>query len=157
MAGISLTSAAFFSAFLAFAASVGWQRERAGPGRSGSSARSSCSLAGLRLPVRATARPGPVTRRCDPYREPVPRISAFYGIAIYMHWNEAHHARPHFHARYAGQAASVDLNGDVIAGSLPRRALALVAEWARQHHDELEANWERARSEESLEPIDPLP
>lgn len=87
----------------------------------------------------------------------MPRISTFYGIAIYMHWNEAHHSRPHFHARYAGQAASVDLNGDVIAGLLPRRALALVADWARQHRDELEANWERARRDESLEPIDPLP
>jgi len=62
----------------------------------------------------------------------VPRISSFYGIAIYMHWNEAHHSRPHFHARYAGTAASVDLDGKVIAGSLPRRALGLVAEWAQQ-------------------------
>ena len=74
-----------------------------------------------------------------------------------MHWNEGHHARPHFHARYAGEAASVDLDGTVIAGSLPRRALALVAEWTRQHRDELEDNWERARREESLEQIDPLP
>lgn len=74
-----------------------------------------------------------------------------------MHWNEAHHARPHFHARYAGQAASVDLYRTVIAGSLPRRALALVAEWARLHGDELEANWQRARRAESLEPVEPLP
>ncbi|MGH2798454.1 MAG: DUF4160 domain-containing protein [Solirubrobacterales bacterium] len=87
----------------------------------------------------------------------MPRISAFYGIAIYMYWNEAHHARPHFHARYAGQVASVDLDGEVIAGSLPRRALVLVLEWAQLHRDELEANWERARREESLEPVQPLP
>jgi hypothetical protein len=39
-----------------------------------------------------------------------------------MYWNEAHHARPHFHARYGGQAASIDLDGNVIAGFLPRRA-----------------------------------
>jgi len=87
----------------------------------------------------------------------VPRISSFYGIVIYMHWNEAHHARPHFHARYAGESASVAVDGAVIAGRLPRRALTLVAEWASQHRDELEANWERARREEALEPIDPLP
>jgi Protein of unknown function (DUF2442)/Domain of unknown function (DUF4160) len=36
----------------------------------------------------------------------VPRISFFYGISIYMYWNEAHHSRPHFHARYGRQAAS---------------------------------------------------
>ena len=87
----------------------------------------------------------------------MPRISFFYGISVYMYWNEAHHARPHFHARYAGQAASVDLDGNVIAGSLPRRAQALVAEWAGLHRPGLEANWERARSEQSLEPVEPLP
>ncbi len=87
----------------------------------------------------------------------MPRISAFYGIAIYMYWSEGHHARPHFHARYAGEAASIDLDGNVIAGSLPRRALALVAEWAKLHSNELLANWDRARREEPLETIEPLP
>jgi hypothetical protein len=87
----------------------------------------------------------------------VPRISFFYGIAIWMYWNEGVHARAHFHARYAGQVASVDLDGELLAGSLPNRALALVAESARLHRDELHANWERARREEPLQPIDPLP
>ena len=87
----------------------------------------------------------------------VPRISFFYGIAIYMYWDEGAHARPHFHARYSGQVASVSLDGELIAGSLPPRAAALVAEWARLHRAELEANWERARREEALEAIDPLP
>ena len=87
----------------------------------------------------------------------MPRISFFYGITIWMYWNEGAHARPHFHARYAGQAASIDFAGELIAGSLPRRALALVSEWAALRQDELAANWERARREEQLEPIDPLP
>lgn len=71
--------------------------------------------------------------------------------------NEGVHARPHFHARYAGQAASIGIDGELIAGSLPRRALALVAEWAALHREELLANWERARRDEALQPIDPLP
>ena len=87
----------------------------------------------------------------------VPRISFFYGIAIYMYWDEGTHARPHFHARYSGQVASVALNGEIIAGSLPPRAAALVAEWATLHSAELQANWVRARREESLEAIEPLP
>jgi hypothetical protein len=74
-----------------------------------------------------------------------------------MYWDEGEHARPHFHARYAGDAASIDLAGELIAGSLPRRALALVAEWAALHQDELLANWERARRNEPLQVIDPLP
>ena len=86
----------------------------------------------------------------------MPKISAFYGITIWMYWNEGAHARPHFHCRYAGQAASVDFGGAVVTGSLPRRALALVAEWAALHEGELAANWERARRDESLEPIGAL-
>jgi Domain of unknown function (DUF4160) len=97
------------------------------------------------------------TDRCSPYGHRVPRISSFYGISIYMYWNEAHHARPHFHARYGGQAASIDLDGNLMAGSLPRRALTLVAEWAHLHRLELEANWERARRDDELEPVEPLP
>lgn len=85
------------------------------------------------------------------------RVSSFYGITIFMYWNEAQHARPHFHARYAGQAASIDLAGEVIAGSLPRTALRLVREWVQLHEDELAENWERARREEQLRGIDPLP
>lgn len=86
----------------------------------------------------------------------MPRISSFYGITIWMYRNEGHHARPHFHARYAGEAASIDFDGEALAGSLPRRALRLVADWAQLHQVELLANWERARSGELLEPIDPL-
>lgn len=87
----------------------------------------------------------------------MPRISFFYGIGIWMYWNEGAHARPHFHARYAGRIASIDFSVEVIAGSLPLRALALVTEWALLHQDELVANWERARRDEPLEPIEPLP
>ena len=51
----------------------------------------------------------------------------------------------------------MDLDGTVIAGSLPRRAQTLVAEWARLHRAELEANWESARRADELEPLEPLP
>ncbi len=86
----------------------------------------------------------------------MPRVSSFYGIAIFMYWNEGRHARPHFHARYGDEAASIDLEGRLIAGSLPRRALALVADWAALHSEELLANWERARRDEPFQPIDSL-
>jgi hypothetical protein len=45
---------------------------------------------------------------------------------------------------------------DVLRGELPRRALALVLEWAAAHRDELRADWNRARSGQTLEPIAPL-
>ncbi|HEX5449006.1 MAG TPA: DUF4160 domain-containing protein [Gaiellaceae bacterium] len=86
----------------------------------------------------------------------MPQISAFYGITIWMYWNEGAHALPHFHARYEGRAASIDFDGRVLAGTLPRRALVLVADWAALHHDELTANWERARRAEPLKAVEPL-
>jgi len=50
----------------------------------------------------------------------------------------------------------VDFAGAVLAGSLPRRALALVAEWAVQHEGELTANWESARQDQPMESIEAL-
>jgi hypothetical protein len=88
----------------------------------------------------------------------VPRISSFYGIVIYLYYNEApHEGRPHFHAVYRGREASIDMqNGGVIAGSLPPRALRLVTEWQDLHAAELLEDWERARLGHPLVPIAPL-
>jgi hypothetical protein len=91
---------------------------------------------------RNTALPvGSARRKTTTYAGSVPRLSFFYGITIWMYWNEGAHARPHFYARYVGQAASVDFEGELVAGSLSPRALALVREWATLHRDDLVVNW----------------
>ncbi len=73
-----------------------------------------------------------------------------------MYYEE--HGLPHFHARYAGCDASIWIDGlGLLQGSLPRTKLALVRKWARLHVNELRANWERARREEELIEIEPLP
>ena len=85
----------------------------------------------------------------------VPRISEFYGIAIYMYWVD--HPPPHFHALYSVDEAIVSIaDGSVIAGSLPTIAMRLVREWLDLHREELEANWARATVPEALSRIDPL-
>lgn len=86
----------------------------------------------------------------------MPRISAFYGIVIYMYWNEKDHPVAHFHAYHAGRRASVSLSGEVLAGRLEPRALQFVREWAKLRQDEILANWERARLNEPLHGIEPL-
>jgi hypothetical protein len=70
----------------------------------------------------------------------MPRVSMFYGVVIYMYWNERDHPVAHFHARYAGRWASVSVDGDVLAGGLEPRALQFVREWVGQRHDEIMAN-----------------
>jgi hypothetical protein len=85
----------------------------------------------------------------------MPTISRFFGVVISMYHDD--HAPPHFHARYSGAKASIAINTRaIIDGSLPPRALGLVAEWASKHQDELMANWERARAHLPLLPIAPL-
>ncbi|NQU20508.1 MAG: DUF4160 domain-containing protein [Candidatus Nealsonbacteria bacterium] len=46
--------------------------------------------------------------------------------------------------------------GEVLRGSLPRRALSLVQEWRTLHVQELLDNWERARQRQPLAYIAPL-
>lgn len=87
----------------------------------------------------------------------MPRLSSFYGITIAMFWREHNHPVAHFHAEYGEHAASFAIDGTLLAGSLPPRAMRLVREWAELHQDELLANWERVRNLEPLVSIDPLP
>jgi hypothetical protein len=85
----------------------------------------------------------------------VPRLSAFYGIVIYMYRPD--HPPPHFHAQYGEHVAQIALGSlEVLSGSLPPRALRLVREWAGLHADELAANWDLAQALEPLVPVEPL-
>ena len=85
----------------------------------------------------------------------MPELSRFFGIVIGIFHRE--HGRPHFHAVYGGSKAVIDIeSGEVIAGKLPKRAFALVAEWHAEHKAELMDNWERARQHRTLKKIAPL-
>jgi len=72
-----------------------------------------------------------------------------------MFWNE--HAPPHFHALYGEFEALIDVRTlEVIRGQLPKRALALVLEWASQHRDELMEDWRLCESRQPPKKIEPL-
>jgi hypothetical protein len=86
----------------------------------------------------------------------MPSISHFYGITIKMYWREGHHRLAHFHAEYGEHEASLNVAGEIIAGSLPKHALRLVQDWAKLHAAEIEANWQLVLSKKPLDPIDPL-
>lgn len=85
----------------------------------------------------------------------MPRISEFYGIAIYMYFGD--HAPPHFHAIYAQFEAEVAIaTGDILKGRMPARARRLVGEWSRMYRQELTQNWELARAHLPLKSLPPL-
>lgn len=85
----------------------------------------------------------------------MPVISRFFGIVIAMYWED--HVPPHFHAKYSGDEALINIRtGEVVRGSFPRRALTLLDEWRRVHMQELLDNWERAHRREALTYVEPL-
>jgi hypothetical protein len=85
----------------------------------------------------------------------MPTICSFLGIVIRMYHRD--HGPPHFHAYYGDAGAVLEIETlRVASGHLPRRALALVLEWAFQHRGELMANWRKAEAREALVPIEPL-
>ena len=85
----------------------------------------------------------------------MPRISEFFGISIYMYYND--HPPPHFHAIYGQFEATVRIDSiDILEGSLPHRAERLVFEWANLYKNELQIDWKLAEAKETMRRIPPL-
>lgn len=109
--------------------------------------------------TRGSHPPFPMARSPEP-RVPgtessVPEICRFFGIVIQMYFHEEH--APHFHARYAGRKATIEIETlRVMSGKLPPRVHGFVAEWAALHRKELLENWDRARRGRKLRRVEPL-
>ena len=88
----------------------------------------------------------------------MPTISMFYGIIIRLYLIDSQqHNLPHIHAKYAEFEASIGIvDGEILAGKLPRKQLRLVQAWIELHQDELIANWELVINGEQPYKIDPL-
>jgi len=87
----------------------------------------------------------------------VPRISEFFGLAVYMYWfdTQKHHV-PHFHVRYQGAEAVYGLDGAVLEGDLGPRANRLVSEWCVERKAELARAWEAAMAGREIPWVRPL-
>jgi len=84
----------------------------------------------------------------------MPEIARFYGIVIYMFYND--HNPPHFHIKYQDYEAVIDIREGTISGILPRRALNLIYDWLDMHQQELLENWKLAKERMPLNKIEPL-
>ena len=72
-----------------------------------------------------------------------------------MYYRE--HQRAHFHAKYGEQVGVFSIADlKLIEGSLPNRVTSLVLEWAFEHRDELQEDWDLAMAGKPLRKIDPL-
>lgn len=79
----------------------------------------------------------------------MPSISEFYGIKIYMYWDdyEQHHAE--FHAAFG-------LNGKILRGEFPRTATKLVKKWILENKEVLYYAWVLATENKPLPKIQGL-
>jgi hypothetical protein len=119
-------------------------------GMSGGARRSNTTWPTSRRTCASRSRRGSGSRRTDlktdrraerlVYDRVVPEISRFFGIVVFMNYND--HPPPHFHVRYAEQRAIVAIESPaVLDGDLSPRALGLVLEWAAAHREELLEDW----------------
>src|SRR3990172_3852204 len=85
----------------------------------------------------------------------MPEISRFFGIVIAMFFDD--HNPPHFHARYGSYSITIKIEDfAILEGHLPPKALGLVIEWADIHKEELFKDWELAKDQKPLFPIEPV-
>jgi len=84
----------------------------------------------------------------------MPEISRFYGIVIYLFFND--HAPPHIHVEYSGRRAVVTIKHGEIKGDLPPRAKKMILEWLQLNRNKLLEDWELATKGLPLKRIEPL-
>ena len=66
----------------------------------------------------------------------MPKVCEFFGIKIYLYFDDHHPA--HFHAQYEGKDMQVSIDHlRVLRGRLAPRATGLVMEWAARYQKEL--------------------
>ncbi|MGR0482774.1 MAG: DUF4160 domain-containing protein [Candidatus Electronema sp. V4] len=85
----------------------------------------------------------------------MPEICRFLGIIITINYRE--HGVPHFHVRYNEYQGIFAIETlELLEGSLPKKVISLILEWAFDHKKELLENWRLAESKQSLKKIEPL-
>lgn len=87
----------------------------------------------------------------------MPELTRFAGIVIYLLLKDTQqHNKPHVHVYYGEYEASVGIDGELLAGSLPKRQLKIVIGWLALHEEEVYAAWNKAVRGEHFSKIEPL-
>lgn len=73
----------------------------------------------------------------------MPVLSRFHGIVIRMYFIQAEHNPPHIHAIYGDEVAAIAvIDGSILDGYLPAKALAMVRKWVHLNKEDLLSIWE---------------
>ena len=66
------------------------------------------------------------------------------------------HNKPHVHVYFGEYTASIGIDGELLAGSLPVKQLKMVVGWLALHEEEAYAAWNKAVRGEAFDKIKPL-
>jgi len=66
------------------------------------------------------------------------------------------HYKPHVHVYYGEYEASVGIDGELLAGSLPAKQFKILVGWLAFHEEEVYAAWNAAVKGEHFNKIKPL-
>ena len=87
----------------------------------------------------------------------VSELCRFYGTIIKMLFPDIEqHNKPHIHAHYQDHEASVGIDGELLARSIPMKQPKLIRAWFILHEDELYACWNKAVQNIPFGKIGPL-
>ena len=87
----------------------------------------------------------------------MPELSRFFNIVIEMLYaDNRQHNKPHVHVLFAEHEASVGIDGELLAGSLPVKQMRILSAWLAIHEEELYAAWNKAVRNEPPGKIAPL-
>ncbi len=87
----------------------------------------------------------------------MPELSRFAGMVITMLFKDIkQHNKPHVHVFYGEYEASVGLDGELLAGSLPGKQFKILVGWLLFHEEEVYKAWNLAVQGEHFDKIKPL-
>lgn len=87
----------------------------------------------------------------------LPELSRFDGIVICLLFCDTkHHNKPHVHVFYGEYEASVGIDGELLAGSLPKKQYKIVVGWLAFHEEEAYQAWNCAVKGEAFNKISPM-
>ncbi len=87
----------------------------------------------------------------------MPELCRFQGMIIKLLFGDTvQHNKPHIHVYCGDYEASVGMDGELLAGSLPIKKLTLLQAWIILHEEELYKAWNHAVRNEPFNKIEPL-
>lgn len=85
------------------------------------------------------------------------KLSEFEGMVIKLLYNDTvQHNKPHVHVYYGEYEASIGIDGDMLAASLPIKQLKMIIGWLALNEEEAYRAWNKAVKGEPFDKIKPL-